>query len=823
MGSNRTIQRGLKGGLVTVLFSLLLFSGSGFASSIQSTAVDNQTDLSMSYLSQVFGTVGDVVHGTSGQMLGKLFYTFNQGVLVVFGLWLAVIAVMLAFKSANEGSFMGDHRKAATLIFLRIAVGAGLLIPNATTGYTALQGLFMEIVVEGVKLADQTWSYGLNYIDQGGSLWSLGATTTGSANTFVTDAQANLIIGGGPSNPTSTTKDLKFAQQVFASEVCMVASTIANQNNSPSSPEYHYAENTTNQAFYFPGYGNPTSSSTTQIANACGQFFWSTIQSKYSQCTQDPNGAQCSFAQLALSGMVEDLLPAAQKSACYSAGSAADNVGVCSGLANQAPNTMNSEIQNAFYGALLDYVNAIEPLASYAANKANNSAKDFIVNAEKQGWAAAGRYYWDLSAIQASQNAAQNVGTYVTASPSGPAPASNFENTNKTVYDAIHSYVTGGSGSKANVYSNGAIVLLNNANAASSAGATSAPSSGVGSTSTSNIVLKIIFPIVGDINDLVSSFNTSNMGTDPILFLHGIGMKCISLAGDIWFGVGLSLLIVGLASAACNAEYNLLGAFHLAMDWLKPLMMVVAGVFLEAGIMFAFYVPLFPFILFTVGVVGWLILTLEAMAAAPLVCLGLTHPDGQPFVGRAEQALMLMLGVFLRPVLMIIGLIAGMILSYVSLKILVFGFGNFLNDLFSSASSAASISNPIITGANHFDSNMATDMADNGSFGGALLVSMMVAPLMLAVFANMVSLVTMQCFSMIYRLPDYVMRWIGGPREESAGQQIAQQMQGMMSKVGSSASKGISSAGQGSAVEKARGQAMTEGAQNMMEELGDTK
>ncbi len=43
---------------------------------------------------------------------------------------------------------------------------------------------------------------------------------------------------------------------------------------------------------------------------------------------------------------------------------------------------------------------------------------------------------------------------------------------------------------------------------------------------------------------------------------------------------------------------------------------------------------------------------------------------------------MLLLGVFLRPALMVIGLFAGMILCQVSLSIILYTFAGFANDIF---------------------------------------------------------------------------------------------------------------------------------------------
>lgn len=92
------------------------------------------------------------------------------------------------------------------------------------------------------------------------------------------------------------------------------------------------------------------------------------------------------------------------------------------------------------------------------------------------------------------------------------------------------------------------------------------------------------------------------------------------------------------------------------------------------------------------------------MVAAPLICFGLKHSEGHDFLGEAKQILMILLGAFLRPVLMVIGLIAGMILSYVSLRIIVYTtFSGLASDLFTSSPSSGAASGSILCAARYFD------------------------------------------------------------------------------------------------------------------------
>ena len=111
-------------------------------------------------------------------MLDHLSYRLNEGIIVVAGMWLVYTVFSIALRAAQDGSFTGSNKNVA-LVFLKIAFGFSLLVPNPATGYSLLQEVVMKVVVEGVGLADQTWKYGLTYINNGGSLWRRPKTNGG--------------------------------------------------------------------------------------------------------------------------------------------------------------------------------------------------------------------------------------------------------------------------------------------------------------------------------------------------------------------------------------------------------------------------------------------------------------------------------------------------------------------------------------------------------------------------------------------------------------------------------------------------------------------
>lgn len=742
------------------------------------TPVASHTDLSVAYLAQVFGTVGDSLQGTSGQMLGMIFSKLNEGIMVVAGLWLIYTVLTIILRSAMDGSFMGPNKNVFWIV-IRIALAFAMLIPGPMTGYNVIQDIVMKVVVEGVSLADQTWNYGLQYIKAGGTLWRA-PTSSGGNSPVVSWSQGKKILSP--------------AESIFNAEVCMVGSSVINETSSngssgngvvnSSSPNvvYSIVDANKNDAFAFPGLGN-TSSFRTNIAKNpsaanCGYISWDSIPG------YNKNGQTSKMmAKGAMSQLVYDIYPAAQKYVCANYPGAAGS-SACSGVSTDG---MKSENGEAVFNALVNYVNAVYPLAQAEQESAHNKAKDFISDAMSEGWLMAGRYYWDLSQVQAHLKAVSDIGNY---KPGAAKPVS-INNTQ------LKNFLSGTSNAWSQ-YTSTAKHDLDNYNKASGAGDTGGHTS-FHNDITNKILSALLGGLIGNIVSLISLFSTNGatsigMASDPIVFLHEIGMYCIQIAGYIWIDLAVALFGLAAVTMVCQGTLNLDTPLSAVSGWIKPPLMILATALLGVGVMLGYYVPLYPFMLFTFGVIGWIISVIEAMVAAPLIAFGLTHPEGHDFLGEAKQGLMLLLGIFLRPVLMIIGLIAGMILSYVALRILVYTYSGFLQDVFYVVAPMPGSTGSILGSAAIATGNV---VAGAGVDPGSLVMSLFTFPLMLAVFAALVYVVTNQCFSLIYVLPDYILRWIGGPAQSSAvsAADMARQVQGAMgsmsSTMGDATNKGM--------------------------------
>ena len=228
-------------------------------------------------------------------------------------------------------------------------------------------------------------------------------------------------------------------------------------------------------------------------------------------------------------------------------------------------------------------------------------------------------------------------------------------------------------------------------------------------------------------NPLITLMHAGNIITNLIIVAYVAFAGAMIALGSLAYGAGTSVL--GWLGAGAGW-----GAIVTFMNFATAPIMILFGLGIGVGVTWGYYVPLIPFIVFTMGVFGWIVLVIEAMVAAPLMAIGVLHPEGKHTVfGEAHAGIMLIAGVFLRPALMIVGLVASLVMCYVVVLVLSIGF------------------TPVAT----------TIAVQSFSIPG--MIAMMVFYTMFIVIG------LNKCFALIHILPDRVMRWIGQPGEQGGG------------------------------------------------------
>lgn len=259
-----------------------------------------------------------------------------------------------------------------------------------------------------------------------------------------------------------------------------------------------------------------------------------------------------------------------------------------------------------------------------------------------------------------------------------------------------------------------------------------------------------------------STVSTSGM-ISPFTAVTSIGRGLQQISVTVWTA-GLAVSgIMGwtdsfwgsLADAGTGGGIS--AAKGMAQYTLSTLTPVLAGIG-ALSFMLAFAIPFMPVAVWIMLVCGYLLLTIEAIAAAPLAVIMLATPEGEGMAGgNFQKALQMINAIILRPTLSIVGLFAAMTLSYVGFSL--------LNDMFWGVA----------------------QLATNTSLFEMMALMFLYVTLAYKVCEYMVSI--------IHKIPDQIMEWMGGGLNRDFGENAASQ--GITSSMSQNAAAGGMSVGAG--------------------------
>lgn len=112
----------------------------------------------------------------------------------------------------------------------------------------------------------------------------------------------------------------------------------------------------------------------------------------------------------------------------------------------------------------------------------------------------------------------------------------------------------------------------------------------------------------------------------------------------------------------------------------KTLTLIIACIVL--GSIASFYIPAVPLFHWILGVISWAASVIEAVFLSPILALAHIPSEGKGLIGdRAKAGYQLLLSVFLRPVMMVFGFTAAIMLCMIGGMINLLLFGPFFSDL----------------------------------------------------------------------------------------------------------------------------------------------
>lgn len=265
-------------------------------------------------------------------------------------------------------------------------------------------------------------------------------------------------------------------------------------------------------------------------------------------------------------------------------------------------------------------------------------------------------------------------------------------------------------------------------------------------------------------------------------------------SGEVAF-VGISALIEGMFQMLFTLD-------KFALELFLPLGSAVASILFVQGVVLGIFLPFLATITYMFGVIGWLFAVIEAMVASPLVAMGLTHPEGHDLLGQTEQALMLLLGVFIRPITMIIGMFFAISVAQAIMTLVNTGFLYVVHDFFN---------------------NMNSGAAGSGVGSTYNKVVMISTIGLLLVYTYICYSILEMCYGLISQIPDRILRWIGGPEQQNQAAQMAGKIKQDVSGAASKGSEGAGAATRAPQVEGPETNVSVAGAKRQANQGGDIK
>lgn len=626
------------------------------------------SDKSMSdYLVPIFGSLFASCGGGGGPLEAAMGI-LNAGALTIGGLIAAYTLVVGTAQTAQDGELLG-RQWSSMWVPIRTVLGVGLTVP-VSGGYCVAQLLVGFLIAQGVGLADGVWNAYLTSF----------ATPQGMA----------------PKSRLPNVTEL--ATGILVSQVCMLSyNEVMKEAQSISSGDMAATSLGAGTRAYGLGGGSE-----------CGAVAYQKLPVGGGSVT----GAT-SYAPASLSALESAHMAALGAMEGKLAGTAAKVVAFYGGGA--AP-----DVAGDMAAAVAAYQESVAGAASSVFG--NDEAMTTVLEATKaDGWMSAGTLYMKAVALQDAVSQA------VAHVPVAIKPSATAIMSSQTPYFVLLDQQM----------RKGAVMQTtskNTANAAAELGATGSPLA-QGAQKVMNWIFggdwiaavvqadknRSALMSVKDFGDYLMTGAEAGLAGGVLMTsgAEAVRAENSSLLGNIagFFSVGATTAVAGAASGAMSTVGWML------IGYCSALFTFAAGI--------AVYLPFAPFLIYFGAFVGWLLMCAEALIAAPLWAIMHLLPRGDGLAGSARQGYMLLLGLLLRPALIVVSFV----ISLTMLNIVVQGFNAIFFESFKIAMAGSVI-------------GMGTTLA------------------MVVIYLSAMIFLFHFIFSATHTIPDKVLRWIGGGHEQ---------------------------------------------------------
>lgn len=775
--------------LLTVVASLIMLAWMGEASAQAATpsvaqffTVDPE-DKSAALLAQVFGPdVWETINGVyspqtmdhtgnrndadQSGVIGAISLVLNLGCML-----LTVIIILWGAVSANlQGALEGTDANRRYNMFwtpLRSVYSFGLLLP-VIGGYSLIQVIILKLLLISIGIANAGYTIVTDRVFQGrASSPVMRPQVDDVVQNMMLVSLCQLAIRDEEGRPLTGASDIIVGSMPPEETYTGILGAIQSLAISDEEKAYNRYASQSFDGLTGSNYSQGVCGSWSFTQKSGGAFSVEAAEAAATQLFQDRLAATNKLkadmdkAAAALYAHVtpstNGTLPSATVAPAATDPTAVTNYGEALALYRQARDSYRSTLLDASRVAAAtmtrDDVRKAMELTGKDASEAASKATEEI---QAGGWLMTGAIYWNLSAMTKSINEVS--GTLTTSVlPPNTDQLDSRKHVDKQTYESLRSAFETLHGSVRDdvAYKEAS----GEARAYLSAHGKIADDPGAIDTLWNQARSKA--PNLTDVDKQVIEFLMQE--GDFVSSLVNIGNYCWNIG---WTTVGLSLTsaVTGVGAEAvgklAGRAGDAIGTFIGGLaSGLATLFMTIAVPFILMGFFLAFYLPMIPLILWSINICSWIIATVKTFIAAPIWAAAHSIPEGEGIAGQhAKLGYMMILGILLRPLLLVIGLIAGAVI----LQVVGWFLRYTLPMMFSS-----------------FDTSGATGFM---GFIGVLLIT-----------TSLCITLAVKCFSLSYEIADEILEWIGGGVKPLGDGESMHRMQGLAT--GVMANQGASAIG----------------------------
>lgn len=674
------------------------------------------------------GLFGEMVDGEGSNPLRKVLGMFNAAVLCVGGILLAYGLVSGIMNTAHDGEVLGK-RWSSMWLPVRTAVGIALMLP-INGGYNVIQYLVIWLAMQGVGMADIMTNKVIedfrNQVDNNLYTFDSSSIKPELKNilkqmTFNSACVASLKddIGSNAADTLKVFFPLTMASSLIRSDTDLTAKAISE-------------EGVDGFYFYQFGCGSVTFPSKELGSSAENlQIIDTKILSEFRKDIWEFHKRKTS-ENLAITKSLGQQIVAAAK-------------------ANREEDDVQREVNAAIDALAESWAKEAQEKIRQKAQKISN---DKLLNKmQSDGWLLLGSWYIQMALTQQTLTDAMYSLPDVTVPASVISAAKSHAGDKGKFTQFFSNMVRLASGEKAFMSQDAVSNILYSARV-TGGGADDVVTNTTGAAAAKGMLASVSRKFILIFSGVDFTGNDKN----PVILASEIGnrilLSTLITATSLAIISGVTAIILakigGIAAASATlgigTVYGVAAGSTAALNITLVAISLLAPIFVAlfgAGLSLSYLVPMMPYILWLGAVFGWAVLVVEAVIAAPLWAVTHLSPDNDGIVGRGGQGYMLVLSLSLKPALMVFGFAAALVVMN--------PVGTFLNETFMKT---------------FFSSVSPGFFGFLRLFAGSVLYTILIITIVYRVF------------SLIYLIPNGILAWIGGPKDNKLGQEAQQAQKG---------------------------------------------